>query len=546
MGITIGGVPHFNKKTILHSGNVGEYNAGGIASGVATDDYLQGRVAKAWYDWNTNTGNGISEYSYGIYVGAYDTGYGMQLATTIGSVSFLRARVKRNSAWDDWKTIAFTDSDITGNAATATKLKNSVTLWGNTFDGTKDLSGIIKLPSGRGIRWMLGEVELDNISVGTMGAFNLGYGSAINGYASYINGTPIYFRTGKDSPTTAMTITDEGNVLVNHYDLEGVKFAVKGRVHIGDISVNAIALGHAPEYGLTLGIANLGMAQWVSTSGAGNIQSMAFNSATAYALNLNPLGGAVNVGEGGLNVAGKTILGKIVAFTTGETYYERAGANYLWANKGGYLVMGVGANAGPLHAALSIYNNVVRPGDRNNEVSLGASSYRWSNVYSTLGNFSSRVLIGGITDDETSALQVKGAIKSYSSANDLKLYTRISGSSVQVGRTSSSYTGGYNCGLQLGEDNTNIGYIAGCFNDKGVNQTNFFYGGQDAATAPFVISIHDDITYLRSSRTIIRYALEVNSTANFGGLSTFNAGITIPSGKSITFVDANGNNHVLS
>ena len=40
-----------------------------------------------------------------------------------------------------WKQIAFTDSSITGNAATATKLQTAQTLWGNSFDGTAGVSG---------------------------------------------------------------------------------------------------------------------------------------------------------------------------------------------------------------------------------------------------------------------------------------------------------------------------------------------------------------------------------------------------------------------
>lgn len=39
------------------------------------------------------------------------------------------------------RTVAFTDSNITGNAATADKLKSKVKLWGQDFDGSADVSG---------------------------------------------------------------------------------------------------------------------------------------------------------------------------------------------------------------------------------------------------------------------------------------------------------------------------------------------------------------------------------------------------------------------
>lgn len=45
------------------------------------------------------------------------------------------------SEWDSWKTIAFTDSNITGNAASATKLQTKRKIWGQDFDGTADVSG---------------------------------------------------------------------------------------------------------------------------------------------------------------------------------------------------------------------------------------------------------------------------------------------------------------------------------------------------------------------------------------------------------------------
>lgn len=42
-----------------------------------------------------------------------------------------------------WRKIAFTDSNITGNAASATKLETSRTIWGQSFDGTKNVQGAL-------------------------------------------------------------------------------------------------------------------------------------------------------------------------------------------------------------------------------------------------------------------------------------------------------------------------------------------------------------------------------------------------------------------
>lgn len=45
--------------------------------------------------------------------------------------------------WTSWKKLAFTDSNITGNAASATKLETSRTIWGQSFDGTKNVQGAL-------------------------------------------------------------------------------------------------------------------------------------------------------------------------------------------------------------------------------------------------------------------------------------------------------------------------------------------------------------------------------------------------------------------
>ena len=54
-------------------------------------------------------------------------------------------RATDGPTWKAWRTLAFTDSDITGNAATATKLQTSRKLWGKSFDGTADVYGLITI-----------------------------------------------------------------------------------------------------------------------------------------------------------------------------------------------------------------------------------------------------------------------------------------------------------------------------------------------------------------------------------------------------------------
>lgn len=78
----------------------------------------------------------------------------------------------------------------------------------------------------------------------------------------------------------------------------------------------------------------------------------------------------------------------------------RPSANYIWANQaGGYFSFGVqdaGASSNA-NASLSIWANDVTPGTRDNAVALGRSGYRWKNLFSVLGTFSTSIKIGDAT-----------------------------------------------------------------------------------------------------------------------------------------------------
>ena len=64
-------------------------------------------------------------------------------ASTTDTTRYLWWRADDNHAFANakWHQIAFTDSDIIGNAGSATKLATARTIWGQSFDGTGDVSG---------------------------------------------------------------------------------------------------------------------------------------------------------------------------------------------------------------------------------------------------------------------------------------------------------------------------------------------------------------------------------------------------------------------
>ena len=108
--------------------------------------------------WNTiRKGTGGETRVFEVYYNGGPYAYGMVLE--LGSVNYnhwqpqlwidgssnpnfyLRGKDYDATSFGAWKQIAFTDSNITGNAASATKLQTPRTIWGQSFDGTSDVNG---------------------------------------------------------------------------------------------------------------------------------------------------------------------------------------------------------------------------------------------------------------------------------------------------------------------------------------------------------------------------------------------------------------------
>ena len=121
-------------------------------------DYLDGISSAGFIRYNANidsstTNTSTAHIGYGydskgwksagpaISIGAPD-GYIMQMQQTAGG-STVYVRYGKPDGFGDWKQVAFTDSNITGNAATADKLKTARKLWGQDFDGSSDVSGAL-------------------------------------------------------------------------------------------------------------------------------------------------------------------------------------------------------------------------------------------------------------------------------------------------------------------------------------------------------------------------------------------------------------------
>lgn len=113
---------------------------------------------------------------------------------------------------------------FTGNVSSATKLQTARTIWGQSFNGTANVSGSM---TGVGSITMSGDINMDNnknirfedtsgISMSALhfsakNTLYVGYSIATNGYDSVINGNNLYFNTST-SLSTRMFINSAGNV----------------------------------------------------------------------------------------------------------------------------------------------------------------------------------------------------------------------------------------------------------------------------------------------------------------------------------------------
>jgi hypothetical protein len=110
--------------------------------------------------------------------------------------------------------------DITGNAATATKLQTARTIWGQSFDGTANVDGKI-YQNGK---WVFGLHADENLFIG--------YDSKATG-STQIFGKSIEFYNSIGGPT--MLINSSGNVTIGagDYAQQNCKLFVDGAINVG-------------------------------------------------------------------------------------------------------------------------------------------------------------------------------------------------------------------------------------------------------------------------------------------------------------------------
>ena len=107
---------------------------------VNSDDLYGSKSRVLKLSTNANLPTGMT-YGNILYIGGGDTGFMLAGSYSRDKLLFRRGTNRHNAAQNihtnSWKEIAFTDS----NVASATKLATARTIWGQSFDGTGNISG---------------------------------------------------------------------------------------------------------------------------------------------------------------------------------------------------------------------------------------------------------------------------------------------------------------------------------------------------------------------------------------------------------------------
>lgn len=317
-----------NNHYLLHSGNIRDY-AFSPQTQIINNTDANTLLTNGVYLNATGNGSGNSNFpsEYSILMTfTQEKKYSAQISVETGSMHVRR----KIDAWSDWKTLAFTDS----NVASATKLATARSLWGVPFDGTADVNTHLTLNANDAALavWKKdGSSDSIFLQVNPDRHLLIGQGTARENGGLYLYGNDIRMCYGNagSSNNTAMLINSSGNVTIGNSDYAG--------------------------------------------------ESQHFNVQNVFAVSSS---------------FSKAAILNIVETNANTNYIHMfVGSNTTITNRplvlqNGYGFVGIG---------------VIEP-----QYKLDIDgSFRASNF----GIFGSRLLVGGATDDGTSALQVKGPSK---------------------------------------------------------------------------------------------------------------------------------------
>jgi len=183
-------------------------------------DFIQYYKDKSTAFFDNGSGKFLAQYAVGLVSSQMDGGTFI-ISTDIltGKTKLISCVVRANGTIDylNKKEFAFTDSDISGNSASSTKLKNTRKIFGLDFDGTNDVAGNITTTTG-----MVASDSYHYIDMGRSGVdrMNLAVYSGIFNFINTQNGNVIARLNSNGIDCNAATATK----LQNQRTINGVAF----------------------------------------------------------------------------------------------------------------------------------------------------------------------------------------------------------------------------------------------------------------------------------------------------------------------------------
>lgn len=183
-------------------------------------DFIQYYKDKSTAFFDNGSGKFFAQYAAGLVSSQMDGGTFI-ISTDIltGKAKLISCVVRANGTIEylNKKEFAFTDSDISGNSASSTKLKNTRKIFGLDFDGTNDVAGNITTTTG-----MVASDSYHYIDMGRSGVdrMNLAVYGGIFNFINAQNGNVIARLNSNGIDCNAATATK----LQNQRTINGVAF----------------------------------------------------------------------------------------------------------------------------------------------------------------------------------------------------------------------------------------------------------------------------------------------------------------------------------
>lgn len=262
---------------------------------------------------------------------------------------------------------------LNDNAVSATKLQTPRTIWGQSFDGSKNIDGNIQISNNSSISFAnSSNTQLQCLTLDSSNKLIFGYGTSSRGYDTYIYGKNIYFRYGSSS-SNVLTIDDDGTVGIgSYYPSLYYKLIVGGNVKSDAAQLGDIMIGMNYRYSTDRNVIETsysGSSLYLQKNHNGNIYMCSAGgnvgigaTSAKYKLDVNGPLNATTIYENGTSLGSKYLPLSGGTITSTNTIplnisSSSAYASMRLSNENNYRTFGINPNGDLFVTDLSGWNN---------------------------------------------------------------------------------------------------------------------------------------------------------------------------------------------